>query len=150
MDINDAITRLKSLAAGLPKIIELNLETAAISSFALVERRLIETGKDSKGKEFEDYSDTYKKRKEKKGKYSGHVDFKFSGNMLNSIGLAERKKSDGKFAVVITGRDGETLIKMEKNAELRPGFLDSSKSEIQDISDSFKTETVKGINKYFS
>lgn len=150
VDINQAIARLKELSRNLPRIVELNLETAAIESYALVERRLIQTGKTADGNLFPDYDPKYKKKKEKAGKYSGHRDFKFSGNMLNSIGLAERKKENGKFTVVMTGRDNETLLKMEGNANITPGFLNASKEEIELVSESFKEGTTKDIQQYFA
>jgi len=92
------------------------------------------------GQAFEDYTPSYKARKQKLGRYRGFVDFRLYDQMLASTqtGLkninTKRKDFIGTTAVVIIGPlDEETRKKVEGNNKSRPGFLNPSKAEVERI-----------------
>ncbi len=130
----------RRLERELPAILLRQTEVAANDCIALVDQRITQTGKDVNGQAFTDYTPSYKKRKEKKGRYRGFVDFQDTTQMLASTqtGLkninTKRKDFQGTTAIVIIGPlDEETRKKVEGNDKSRPGFLLPSKAEVERV-----------------
>jgi len=130
----------RRLERDLPAILLRQTEVAANDIIALVDQRIVETGKDVNGQSFEDYTASYKARKQKLGRYTGKVDFQLTGQMLASTqtGLkninTKSKEFSGTTAIVIIGPlDEETRKKVEGNDKSRPGFLNPSKAEVERV-----------------
>ena len=130
----------RRLEKDLPAILLRQTEVAANDIMALVDQRIVETGRDVNGQAFEDYTPTYKAKKEKLGRYTGKVDFQLTGQMLASTqtGLkninTKSKEFSGTTAIVVIGPlDEETRGKVEGNQKKRPGFLNPSKAEVERI-----------------
>lgn len=128
----------RRLEKDLPAILLRQTEVAANDCIGLVDRRITETGTDVNGQAFPDYTPSYKKRKEAKGRYRGFVDFQDTTQMLASTqtGLkninTKSKEFSGTTAIVVIGPlDEETRKKVAGNNTHRPGFLNPSKKEVE-------------------
>lgn len=114
-------------------------EQGANAAIALVDVRLVETGKNAQGSSFEDYTPSYKKAKTNKGRYRGHVDFQDSTQMLASITTAfekgdlQKQVKGGRAKVSFVARDETTRKKIEGNNKHRPGFLNPSAGEMKTV-----------------
>jgi len=129
--------------AKLPGLVLKVTEQSALGALALVDRRITEKGQAANGAPFEDYTPSYKKRKQKAGRYTGKVNFSLTGQMLAStttgfenIGPTERSVSEGRAKVVFDGRDVTTKKKLEGNNKTRPGFLNPSAEEVKMVNKS--------------
>lgn len=130
----------RRLEKDLPAILLRQTEVAANDIMALVDQRIVETGRDVNGQAFEEYTPSYQKRKAKLGRDVGHVNFQLTGQMLFSTqtGLkninTKSKEFSGTTAIVIIGPlDEETRGKVEGNQKKRLGFLNPSKAEVERI-----------------
>lgn len=161
MDIRELRARVGRMAAAARTQIRTEMEVVAVSGYALVQRRVSETGKDANGSDFAPYSPAYerykrgavgtaKKEGKKKraarrtapataekpvGRFTGFVNLTLSGQMLNSIGITESGFQGGKYVVRIGGRDQETRDKMAGNDTHRPGWIRPSKEEKTELRD---------------
>lgn len=138
--LDDLLAAFKRLEKDMPAILVEQTAVAGNDCLGLVDQRITETGKDVNGQSFTDYTPSYKKRKEKKGRYRGFVDFQDTTQMLASTqtGLkninTKRKDFQGTTAIVIIGPlDEETRKKVEGNDKTRPGFLLPSKAEVERV-----------------
>lgn len=161
MNLDELRGRVGQMAAAARAKIGTEMETVAVSGYALVQRRVSETGKDAKGAEFAPYSPAYerykrgavgtaKKEGKKKraarrtaeasaekpvGRFTGFVNFTLSGQMLNSIGIVFSAYDGSSYVVRIGGRDEHTREKMEGNETHRRGWLRLSKDEKAELRD---------------
>lgn len=161
MDILELRARVGRMAASARTQIGTEMETVAASGYALVQRRVSETGKDSQGVTFQPYSPAYerykrgavgtakkegkKKRAARKtaeataekpvGRFTGFVNFTLSGQMLNSIGIIASGFQNGGYVVRIGGRDENTRDKMEGNETYRPHWMRLQKEEKTELRD---------------
>lgn len=146
VNINRAISNFQVLINDIGVVVEDSLQVAALDGFALVERRLIETGKDKNGKAFEPYSDAYQKRKKKAGRDVGFRNFKFSGNMFGSAGIVTKEVETGQVKVAMGFRGEDETKKAGYNNEMSPGFLDMATEEIAIIEEDFNAGVLEKIN----
>lgn len=80
--------KLNLLISQLDELILDSMDTAAMDSIALLQRRLQEKGVDSEGNAWRPYSEKYKEYKDKQGKTgNGLVNFTFQDRMINNIGI---------------------------------------------------------------
>ncbi len=161
MNLPELRARVGRMAASGRTQIGTEMETVAVSGYALVQRRVSETGKDAQGTTFQPYSPAYerykrgavgvakkegaKRRAARKtatataekpvGRFTGFVNFTLSGQMLNSIGIIESGFFNGGYVVRIGGRDEHTQEKMAGNDTHRKGWLKLSKEEKTDLRD---------------
>lgn len=144
MDLDRLIDNVDGLITDLDDLTEREMETIATDGTALLDNRITTTGEGVNGK-LKDYTDAYKKRKEKAGRYRGFVDLSFTTQMWASIGIVEQKNEAGKFVVVVGGRDEFTRTKMEANEKARPGVFNLKVSEVDALKDDSEerfTETI--------
>lgn len=176
IDIDQAIAKYQQAINGLKQDIELALEATALEGWALVQRRLISSGKDSEGQQFKPYSKNVlpwfyfddvpvvRKVKDKEkddypdgisyddwktliGRNAGFRNFKLTGTMFSKIGLVERKNESGKHVVVIGGRTKEVQDRMRYNDEITPGWINLSKEEQEICRKNFISRMTEAINK---
>lgn len=122
----------------VPALVLKHTEQGALGALALVDLRITGKGINASGSAFQDYTPAYKRRKEKLGRYRGHVDFQLTGQMLASttttferIGITERSVNNGRARIAFDGRDETTRKKLAGNNKVRPGFLNPSKEEMK-------------------
>jgi hypothetical protein len=151
-EYNNAIKGVISdLKSGIHANIMIQIANTALS---MIHTRVTETGMNSKGGRYRDYSEWYKKYKQAKGKYSGFVDFSFTTRMWTNIQIIKERCTET--MAVITAKDKGTLgsrtqipvktkkgtyqrsiyepsnyEKLEKNTESFGPILDPTKEEIQ-------------------
>jgi hypothetical protein len=138
--IQQAIDDMDKIIDALPDLILKHTEQGALGALALTDLRITETGIDSKGSKFKDYTPAYKKRKIKIGRYRDIVDFQSSGQMLAStttgfenIQPTERTINGGNARITFDGRDQLTRNKLSGNNRTRPGFLNPSATEMKSV-----------------
>lgn len=161
MNLVELRGRVGQMAAAARAQIGTEMEVVAVSGYALVQRRVSQTGKDANGAAFEAYSPAYerykrgavgtakkegaKKRAARKtaeaspenpvGRFTGFVNFTLSGQMLNSIGIVEAGQQGRSYVVRIGGRDQETRDKMAGNDTHRNGWLKLQPKENTELRD---------------
>ncbi|HNR55528.1 MAG TPA: hypothetical protein PKJ19_10185 [Flavobacteriales bacterium] len=138
MNLDEIIEAFDRMLAAADGLILKNTERAALDALALVDVRITERGVNATGGAFEDYTPSYKKKKQAVGRYRGHVDFTLSGQMLAStttgferIGPTEKSVRAGRAKVSFDGRDEVTRKKLKGNEAKRPGFLQPSREEVE-------------------
>jgi len=100
----------------------------ASNAIALVKKRVQEKGIGMDGQRYRDYTESYKKMKQKAGKYKGFVDFSFTNRMWNNIRLVSpREELDSGVAVIKSS--GENQDKLNWNTDLRGEILALSNEE---------------------
>ncbi len=156
MNIDDFIASLNKLNAELPALVLKNTEIAALDALALADARITDTGVSAGGTPFDDYTPSYKKRKVKKGRYTGHVNFSDTGQMLAStttgferIGPTERSISGSRARVAFDGRDDLTRKKLEGNSKKRHGFLNPSEAELKTVTKTANINLERDIAEFF-
>ncbi len=73
---------IRDLESGQHANIMIQVASAALQ---MIHSRITETGINSKGQRYREYSDWYKKYKTKKGKYRGFTDFSYTTRMWTNI-----------------------------------------------------------------
>jgi hypothetical protein len=131
--LDQFIQKLQVLSDSLEDIVLDAMDTAALDSIALLQRRIQEEGKDAEGNAWRPYSEEYEKYKEKEGKTgNGLVNFTFSGRMMNNIGIVAKTKGQI-VTVTVRPRSEENQLKMQGlsygiPAEGRPASKRKTKS----------------------
>jgi len=123
------IKNIDKLIDQLPIIMSDLMLTLASDAKALIQQRVQEKGLNSQLNRTPDYSDIYKKRRQRKGLQVDHMDLTLSGEMWRSTGIVNTTKSDKEIVVTIAGRDEETQNKINWNSEKQFEVLDLSKPE---------------------
>lgn len=80
-------------------------------------RRQILSGVSPRGVPFPDYTDAYKSKKKRKGKYRGNVDFAWSGGLLRSMQPIIKK--EGKLRIGFTGQHPKAAYATDKISQKR-------------------------------
>jgi hypothetical protein len=176
MTLDALIARLTLLEKEVQAEVVREMERVAIDGIAIVTQRVSETGKDADGRAFKPYTKRYelykrgaiggiknesaKKRAARKttaatadkpvGRYTGFVNFTLSGQMLSSIGITDRRNSNGRSVVVVAGRDEETRGKMEGNDNYRPGWFRIGADEAQRLAARSKARMEKWAAKFLA
>ncbi len=110
--LSEFVERLELLSDSIEDIMLDAMDTTAMDSIALLQRRIQEEGVDSDGNAWRPYSDEYEKYKEKKGKAgNGLVNFTFTGRMMNNIGIVSKVKGQI-VSVTVRPRSEENQDKM--------------------------------------
>lgn len=131
--LDQFIQKIQLLSDSLEDIVLDAMDTAAMDSIALLQRRIQEEGKDAEGNAWRPYSEEYEKYKEKKGKTgNGLVNFTFTGRMMNNIGIVSKTKGQT-VTVTVRPRSEENQLKMQGlsygiPAEGRPASKRKTKS----------------------
>lgn len=144
--------KLNRLLEELPDVLLKKMLTIALDAKAALQKRIIDTGKNAVGEAFEDYSISYKKFKSRKGRYRGHVDFEFTGNMWRGFGLVESGVEGGLVSISYGGTNAdveEKLENIEDNSKYS-GFLELSEDEIDDLEDTWDAIVEREVNKFLS
>ena len=150
----EVIAGFDKVIDALPGLILKETEKGALGALALVDLRITETGINSTGSKFVDYTPAYKKAKTKKGRYRGFVDFQDSGQMLAStttgfenIQPTQRSVTNANANVSFDGRDQFTRNKLSGNNKTRPGFLNPSADEMRIVTKTANEELEKDIKE---
>lgn len=176
--LNDAINRLKSLTKELEVKIPLIITASNVTAKSLVQNRVQETGKNSKGTQLGDYSENgisafffigkgskstdakLKKlqREEKKvsysdfrkldGKQNKHVDLTFSGRMWRGIGLTQSSTSNNRTTVKVGAKDNYTDKVSESNSIRYGNFLTLASEEVEEIEEDIQFDIEAIIKKH--
>jgi hypothetical protein len=176
--LNDAINSIKSLTNELEVKIPLIITGSNVTAKSLVQNRVQETGKDSKGTQLGDYSENKispfyfigkgskatdsklkKLQREKKkisysdfrrldGKQNKHVDLTFTGGMWRGIGLVQSNTSNNRTTVKIAPKDERTDKVSESNSKRYGNFLNLSSEEVEELEEDIQFEVESIINKY--
>jgi len=131
--LDQFIQKLQVLSDSLEDIVLDAMDTAALDSIALLQRRIQEEGKDAEGNAWRPYSEEYEKYKEKEGKTgNGLVNFTFSGVMMRNIAIVSKTKGQI-VTVTVRPRSEENQLKMQGlsygiPAEGRPASKRKTKS----------------------
>jgi len=131
--LDQFIQKLQVLYDSLEDIVLDAMDTAALDSIALLQRRIQEEGKDAEGNAWRPYSEEYEKYKEKEGKTgNGLVNFTFSGVMMRNIAIVSKTKGQI-VTVTVRPRSEENQLKMQGlsygiPAEGRPASKRKTKS----------------------
>ena len=154
--LQDLVSRFDALSAALPGLIVRNTERGALDALALTDARLTNSGTSASGAAFEDYTPEYKNKKTKAGRYRGHVDFQYSGQMLAStttgfenITPTVESIANGTAKVSFDGRDELTRKKLRGNDAKRPGFMNPSESEMEIVNKAANTNMERDIAGFF-
>ena len=157
--LKDAIESIRNLTKELEVKIPLIITAQNVTAKSLVQDRVQETGKDSKGGQLGDYSvnkispfyfigkgrkstDGKLKRLQKEekkisysefraldGKQNSHVDLTFSGRMWRGIGLSSTNTSNNRTTVVVAPKDTYTDKVAESNSKRYGNFLTLTDNE---------------------
>lgn len=109
------------------------MNTAATTGNAVLQDRLVETGRDANGQPFKRYTPKYEDRKRKLGRFRDIVDFTLSGEMLRRVGIIESRFDGSRYIVRVGARDDHNREKMIGNDTNRPGFYTLSTKEQQNL-----------------
>ena len=85
----------------------------------------------------------YKQFREIHGRQTGFVDFTFTGKMMGSIHILSNPSQHSQGVVVIGPNTDEEQKKMAGNEKRKGEILNLSDSEIKEIADMFKVDTLK-------
>lgn len=177
--IDTFLKELRALTTSLAAEVEKATETTALDGLAVLEERILNTGRDEDGQGFKPYSKnplpwfffegrpgvrqindrdkdeypdgiSYADYKKLIGRDVGHVNFRLSGRMWNDIGLVETRTEAGSFKVTIGGFSEEIKQRMIYNDAIRPGWFRLSRQEQSDLREDFKFRISRAVEKYFS
>ena len=176
--LNDAINGIKSLTNELEVKIPLLITASNVTAKSLVQDRVQETGKDSKGTQLGDYSENgisafyfigkgskstdaklKKLQKEGKkvsysdfrkldGKQNKHVDLTFSGRMWRGIGLVQTNTQNNRTTVKVGPKDAYTDKVSESNSKRYGNFLNLSSEEVEEIEEDIQFDIEAIIKKH--
>jgi len=176
-DLNDVIKALRRTADEIDQRIPEILLGQEITAKSLIQDRIQETGKDSKGAQLGNYSDTklppfffigkgtkatdaklqtlakegkkisYKEFRKLDGKQGDYVDLTFSGKMWRETGVVKQGKQ-GQSAVIVIGQKTERSQKIAGYNEERYGnYLSLSDEELEILAEDVAAEVEDIINK---
>lgn len=147
-EFNQSVQRaISALNEKLPDLID----AQALDQIALFKNRVIQKGLnvDESGNEvaFPDYSEGYKKKREKKGLTASPNRLVFTGQMLRSLVIVGRVFQKGKYTTIVGGSNNEAQDKLQYNSDLYGDILQPSKAEEKIIQKAYFTNVVNIINK---
>ena len=115
MELNDFIIRLEGLNSAIRQANVRNLMLAGADAADMIIQRVQESGIDSEGNAYDDYSPQYKKFRDKNNKRTDIRNFTFGGDMMRSVDAQLESTDSG--AVVVVGARGDDRDKMKYNVE---------------------------------
>lgn len=176
--LNDAINSIKSLTNELEVKIPLIITASNVTAKSLVQNRIQETGKNSKGSKLGDYSDngisphfyfgkgskstdaklrslqkkgqkvSYSDFRRLDGKQNKHVDLTFTGRMWRGIGLVQSNTSNNRTTVKIGPKDTRTDKVSESNSRRYGNFLNLSSDEVDELEEDIQFDIETIIKKH--
>lgn len=147
--LQELIEKFEAAASGLRAHVETNIILTANDGIGLVVERLTETGKDDQGGDFKDYTPEYKKRKTKKHRYKGFVDFQDTGRMLANLQVIGKETQSGLVRVSVGNTGVDNKIKMESNIKQRGKILSFSTKEVKELTENFNERAENYIEQIF-
>lgn len=147
--LEDLIGKFEATAFKLRGHVETNIILTANDGITILVERLTETGKDSTGNDFKDYTPSYKARKIKKKRYKGFVDFQDTGRMLANLQVIGKSTDFGSVKVSIGNTGEDNIRKMESNTKQRGPILKFSKSEDEELEGDFINRFEDFIDEIF-
>ena len=130
---------MDGLVADIPTIVDQAMVLGMNQADALIQGRVFNDNKDISGVSFGGYrSESYKKKREKKGLQTAVVDFQFTGSLLKDV---VTNTSTTGYRVILNSTLSE---KKARGNEQRKG------KKIFEISEDEEKECVKVINDYFA
>lgn len=129
----------------LPNIISDIMLTIANDAKALIQQRVQQLGLNANGNPTPEYSESYKKVRQRKGLQVDHMDLTNTGEMWRSTGIVSNSRKGENIVVSIAGRDVETQNKINWASEKQFEVLKLTKEEEQildDIADQYLTERI--------
>lgn len=142
MTIETFNTKIDQLINNLPLEVRAGLEVVASDGIFLLQQRLLK-GVNADDQPWRPYSDQYLEYKISKGKYTGKVNFKLTGEMFASTGIISSIQNGNRITVTIGLRDQFNKQKMLDNEFLRPGIMQFSKSEQRHIRVAFAQDIIR-------
>lgn len=113
----------------LPDIMSDVMLTIANDAKALIQRRVQQKGLNASGNHTPKYSDSYAKRRQKKGRQINFMDLTDTGEMWRSIGVTNNRKEPNRTIVTVAGRDEFTQNKVDWNSTKQFEVLKLTKEE---------------------
>lgn len=173
MKIQELIRKLERVEAELPTIVLNEISQTALDAKDMLQQRLQETGKDSKGNSFRPYTEEYERFKQGKterrqptdrfggiarqikpkklksypNKDVGYVNFTYEDRMLNNVGVLDKQTERDKVKVVVGPRAEENRDKMAGNIKQRGDIMALSSKEISELAGNLKKRFPARIKK---
>ena len=185
MTLETLEARLNELVPALQGALRTEMETVATDGLSKVIQRVSETGRDQNGTPFKPYTPAYEAFKRQAvggnksakqrarratapataeqpvGRFTGFVNFTFTGRMLSNIGpvesalggsagigVTEVTDTSTGVKVIVAGRTEETRGKMEGNDNYRKDWFSLSQKEVDELGADSK-ERMTGIAERF-
>lgn len=151
VNIKDFRSKMNSVLDKLTtKLPELGL-SHAITSKTLIQKRIQTTGKNSKGGQLGEYSESYKKTRQRQpGRLQvAFVDLTFSARMWANIGAQQETMNGDKITVKIGTSNSEDEKKLVYNTIRYDEVLSISKEEQELIGNSLVSEVSEFLQKEF-
>ena len=137
MDLNNFNKAIQDAALSLSvEATKINVQVGLLAK-SIISQRVQQDGLNADNSAFEDYTEEYKKRKEKAGKYTDKVDFTLSGRMWKDTNITYKNRDK----VIIGGLSQETKDKLSGNTSKKGSILELSEAEMNNIIIPFYLET---------
>lgn len=138
ISLDKYIKDLKELPKEMRVFLSKQAEIISLDAAAEIQERVQQTGKDFRGNPFSDYSEAYKKFRQKKGKESAFKNFTFTTEMWNKFGIVKQSFSKKGVVVKLGGKNRDSQIKINVNSK-REGIsiIEISKKEEDKITKFF-------------
>ncbi len=121
----------------------------AISAKSEIQDRFIESGQDSLGGAFGEYTPYTKTLRGAKGLQTSFVDLKDTGDMWRSIGVVNKEINGAKAIITLGPKNSDALMKLNDNSErFGKQILELSDSEEENFGDVIDFKTQLLINQY--
>lgn len=116
-------------------------------AIGIIKTRIQEFGVNASGTAYKAYTNAYKKRKQKAGKYQGYTDFSYTTRMWQSVSIVDSTftKEQGKVVISAKGTNRDIL---GYNVNRFGEILDLSKAEIGTLQEGYG-ERVTNVYKAF-
>lgn len=148
--MNQFDQNLEALINDLPIVISDNIFILAQDAKALIQQRVQEKGLNALGGKTPDYSPSYKKQREKKGRQVGFMDLTMTGDMWQSTGVTDRKQEGEKFTATLAGRDEFAQLKIDVNSKKHFEVLKLSTDEEKVLEQFFDEYFTNNILEYLN
>lgn len=150
MTLQQFDNNINALLNDVPIIVTDILMIVAMDSKALIQQRVQETGKNASGGSTPQYSESYKKYRQKKGRQVNYMDATLTGDMWQSTGITDRNTSGNEVKVTLAGRDDFAQKKIDNISTKHFELLKLSKEEDEILEDVFRYEAEKVILTYLN
>lgn len=133
----------KDVAKAIPNM----TQERALTAKALIVQRIRTRGIEADGSEFPEYSEGYKKVRQKAGRQVDHTDLTFTGRMLNNLQIVSTGRDSSGYFVEISAKAVDEVKKLRYNEEHYGDFLKTSKQEEKLLTQDFEADIQDIINK---